>query len=170
MHGLGHWLGMNVHDVGSGPTLKAGMVFTNEPGIYIREDALQYLPDSPKNQEFLAKVRPVFERYKNIGVRIEDDMLVTASGVEWMTKNLPRRMDEIEAFMARAPKEMEYRAALPASAADLIYAQVGDRVDFLSNGGFFSTAATGSSVRRGYRPAGSISVHRHDHSVPSRAD
>ena len=110
MHGLGHWLGMNVHDVGSGSTLKAGMVFTNEPGIYIREDALSYLPDSPKSQEFVAKVRPAFEKYKNIGVRIEDDMLVTATGADWLTKNLPRRMDEIESFMALAPKEVAYSA------------------------------------------------------------
>jgi Xaa-Pro aminopeptidase len=111
MHGNSHWLGMNVHDVGGyGATLKAGMVFTNEPGIYLREDALNYMADTPANKEFLAKVRPVFERYKNIGVRIEDDMLVTETGVEWMTKNLPRRIDEIESFMARASKEMNYTA------------------------------------------------------------
>lgn len=100
MHGLGHWLGMNVHDVGDYRTpLKAGMVYTNEPGIYIRGDALDYLPDTPTNREFIAKVRPAFEKYKNIGVRIEDDMLVTATGVEWMTGKLPRKMSDIEAFM-----------------------------------------------------------------------
>lgn len=103
MHGLGHWLGMNVHDVGRyGPPLRAGMVFTNEPGIYIREDALSYLPDTPENKAFIEKVRPAFERYKNIGVRIEDDMLVTPAGVEWMTKNLPRKLEDVEAFMAGA--------------------------------------------------------------------
>ena len=102
-HGLGHWLGMNVHDVGRyGPPLRAGMVFTNEPGIYIRADALDYMPDTVANKELLAKIRPVFERYKNIGVRIEDDMLVTPNGVEWMTKNLPRKLEDIEAFMAGA--------------------------------------------------------------------
>jgi Xaa-Pro aminopeptidase len=100
MHGLGHWLGMNVHDVGDYTSpLKAGMVFTNEPGIYIREDALSYLPDTPQNRDFIAKVRPAFEKYKNIGVRIEDDMLVTPTGVEWMTAKLPRKMSEIEEFM-----------------------------------------------------------------------
>ncbi|MEP7214533.1 MAG: aminopeptidase P family protein [Acidobacteriota bacterium] len=127
MHGLGHWLGMNVHDVGSGQTLKAGMVFTNEPGIYIREDALDYFPATPKTKEFLAKVRPAFEKYKNIGVRIEDDMLVTDSGVEWMTKNLPRRMDEIESIMARAQKESDFRALSQPRAADFITAPTAAR-------------------------------------------
>jgi Xaa-Pro aminopeptidase len=111
MHGLGHWLGMNVHDVGRyGAPLQAGMVFTNEPGIYIREDALANLPDTPENRAFIEKVRPAFEKYKNIGVRIEDDMLVTATGVEWMTKDLPRTIADIENFMAKTPKEI---ASLP---------------------------------------------------------
>lgn len=120
MHGLGHWLGMNVHDV-SGPIapgahpgstkLKAGMTFTNEPGIYIREDALNYFEDTPENRVFLDKIRAAFEKYKNIGVRIEDDMLVTETGVDWMTKKLPRKLEDIEAFMARAPREVNYQAA-----------------------------------------------------------
>ncbi|MEO6656026.1 MAG: aminopeptidase P family protein [Pyrinomonadaceae bacterium] len=105
MHGLGHWLGMNVHDVGEyGRPFKPGMTYTNEPGIYIREDALNYLPDTPENRAFIEKVRPAFEKYKNIGVRIEDDMLITPTGVEWMTGKLPRKITEIEAFMATAAK------------------------------------------------------------------
>ena len=109
MHGLGHWIGMNVHDVGEYTTaLKPGMMFTNEPGIYVREDALDYLPDSPENREFIAKVKPAFEKYKNIGVRIEDDMLITPTGVEWMTKALPRSIAGVEAFMAKASKELPY--------------------------------------------------------------
>lgn len=105
MHGLGHWLGMNVHDVGrNGPPLRPGMVFTNEPGIYIREDALVNLRDTPENKAFIEKVRPAFEKYKNIGVRIEDDMLVTENGVEWMTKALPRKLQDIEAFMGRSKR------------------------------------------------------------------
>ncbi|HNU07769.1 MAG TPA: aminopeptidase P family protein [Pyrinomonadaceae bacterium] len=109
MHGLGHWLGMNVHDVGDYATkLKPGMVMTNEPGIYIREDALDYFDQSkPGMKEFLEKIRPAFERYKSIGVRIEDDMLITDSGVEWMTKALPRKMSDVETFIARARKEMK---------------------------------------------------------------
>lgn len=106
MHGLGHWLGMNVHDVGSYGTLRAGMVFTNEPGIYVREDALDYFPDTPEWKAFVEKVRPNFEKYKNIGVRIEDDMLVTETGVDWMTKKLPRKLVDVEAFVSRASKEM----------------------------------------------------------------
>lgn len=110
MHGWGHWLGMNVHDVGSYQTkFRPGMVMTNEPGIYIREDALDYLPKTPETAAFIAKIRPAFEKYKNIGVRIEDDMLVTETGVEWMTRNLPRSISDVEAFMARASREMAYR-------------------------------------------------------------
>ena len=111
MHGTSHWLGMNVHDVGGrGVSLEPGMTFTNEPGIYIREDALDVLPKTPENEKFIAAVRPAFEKYKNIGVRIEDDMLVTANGGEWMTKALPRSISDIEAFMARAPKDLRASA------------------------------------------------------------
>ncbi|MCW5959596.1 MAG: aminopeptidase P N-terminal domain-containing protein [Pyrinomonadaceae bacterium] len=108
IHGWGHWLGMNVHDVGGGGStvFKEGMIMTNEPGIYIREDALDYLPDTPEVKEFIAKVRPAYEKYKTIGVRIEDDMLVTKSGVDWMTKALPRSIADIEIFMANASKQM----------------------------------------------------------------
>ncbi len=129
MHGTSHWLGMNVHDVGGrGVALEPGMTFTNEPGIYIREDALDVLPKTPENEKMIAAIRPAFEKYKNIGVRIEDDMLVTANGGEWMTKALPRSIADIEAFMARAPKEMKVgslqllgplRAFLPATLAAL---------------------------------------------------
>lgn len=109
MHGLGHWLGMNVHDVGDyGGSLQPGMTYTNEPGIYIREDALNYLPDTPEWKSFKEKVRPAFEKYKNIGVRIEDDMRITSGGVEWMTRALPRKLEDIEAFMAVAPKQFSH--------------------------------------------------------------
>lgn len=111
MHGLGHWIGMNVHDVGSYATpLQPGMMFTNEPGIYIREDALDYLQDTPENKAMIAKIKPAFEKYKNIGVRIEDDLLITENGVVWMTKALPRSIADIEAFMAKAAKEVPYTA------------------------------------------------------------
>ncbi len=112
MHGTSHWLGMNVHDVGGSAKMEAGSVFTNEPGVYVREDALDYFRKSPEMDAFLAKIRPAFEKYKNIGVRIEDDMLVTPTGSEWMTAKLPRTIADIEAFMARAPSEMPYTSLL----------------------------------------------------------
>ena len=103
MHGTSHWLGMNVHDVGNyGVKLDPGMIFTNEPGIYIGPEALNNLPKSPETEKFIAAIRPAFEKYKGIGVRIEDDMLVTENGVKWMTAALPRKASEIEAFIARA--------------------------------------------------------------------
>lgn len=106
MHGTSHWLGMNVHDVGGGAKFEPGMVFTNEPGIYIRPDALDNLPKTPENEKFIADVRPAFEKYKGMGVRIEDDMLVTADGVKWMTEALPRSIAAIEAFIAKARREL----------------------------------------------------------------
>ena len=113
MHGWGHWLGMNVHDVGDySTTFQPGMVMTNEPGIYIRGDALDYVIDTPTNKDFIAKIKQAFEKYKNIGVRIEDDMLVTETGTEWMTKALPRTIADVEAFMAKASKEVPYTAML----------------------------------------------------------
>jgi Xaa-Pro aminopeptidase len=105
MHGTSHWLGMNVHDVGSPAKFEPGMTFTNEPGIYVRPDALDSLPKTPENEKFIAAVRPAFEKYKGIGVRIEDDMLITPDGVKWMTEALPRKIVDIEAFIARARAE-----------------------------------------------------------------
>ena len=114
MHGLGHWIGMNVHDVGSyQKPLAPGMVFTLEPGIYIRADALDYLPNTPKAQAFKAKVLPAFEKYKNIGVRIEDDVLVTPTGIDWLSKALPRKMEDIEAFMKVAPTKVPFGKTTP---------------------------------------------------------
>ncbi|PYS49817.1 MAG: hypothetical protein DMF68_08870 [Acidobacteria bacterium] len=111
MHGTSHWLGMNVHDVGGrNVKLQPGMVFTNEPGIYIRGDALDNLPKTPENQRFIEAVRPAFEKYKNIGVRIEDDLLVTEKDAKWLSGALPRSIADIEAFMARAPKEISISA------------------------------------------------------------
>jgi Xaa-Pro aminopeptidase len=154
MHGLGHWLGMNVHDVGSyGTPLEEGMIMTNEPGIYIREDALSYFPDSPAVKAFIEQVRPAFERYKNIGVRIEDDMLITKTGVEWMTKNLPRKMNEIEAFMARASKEVNL-SAMPKK-DDLRLSVIDSSANLFANGEYTSNAVlSGATVRRGWVHAG----------------
>lgn len=75
MHGTSHYLGLDVHDVGSWTTpIEAGMVFTCEPGIYIPEE--------------------------NLGIRLENDVLVTENGPNDLMKNIPLETDEIEALMA----------------------------------------------------------------------
>ncbi len=101
IHGLGHWLGMDVHDTGERwrPFIP-GMVFTVEPGIYIRADALDNLPATPENEKFKTAVRPAFEKYKNIGVRIEDDVLITKAGHENLSGKLPRSISDVEAALA----------------------------------------------------------------------
>ena len=79
--------------------LEPGMAFTIEPGIYIREAALDDLPKTPANAAFIEKVRPVVQRYKNLGVRIEDSYLLTATGLERLSATVPRTIDEVESLM-----------------------------------------------------------------------
>lgn len=108
MHGTSHWLGMNVHDVGvPGKALAPGMVFTVEPGIYIRPDALDWLPKTPENEKFIKAVRPAFEKYKGIGVRIEDDVLITNGDPVIMSAGIPRKLEEVETTMARLRRELK---------------------------------------------------------------
>ena len=89
MHRTGHWLGMDVHDVGDYKVgeewrvLEPGMVLTVEPGLYI-----------PKGSKGVAK------KWQGIGIRIEDDVLVTKDGHEVLSKAAPKGVDEIEALMA----------------------------------------------------------------------
>ncbi|MEJ8658357.1 MULTISPECIES: aminopeptidase P family protein [Streptomyces] len=90
LHGTGHMLGMDVHDCAAarretyvGATLEAGMCLTVEPGLYFQADDLT-----------------VPEEYRGIGVRIEDDILVTEDGNRNLSAALPRRSDEVEAWMA----------------------------------------------------------------------
>lgn len=91
MHRAGHWLGMDVHDVGdykidgNWRLLETGMVLTVEPGLYI----------SPDNKK-------VDKKWRGIGIRIEDDVAVTDVGYEILTTGLPKTIEEIESFMAAA--------------------------------------------------------------------
>ncbi len=89
MHRTGHWLGMDVHDVGDYKVgdewreLEPGMTLTVEPGLYIPEGS----PD-------------VDEKWWNIGIRIEDDVLVTEKGHRVLTKAMPKKVKDIESLMA----------------------------------------------------------------------
>lgn len=89
MHRTGHWLGMDVHDVGDYKvegewrTFEPGMVLTVEPGIYL-----------PAGSKGLSK------KWWNIGIRIEDDVLVTSDGNEILSKDVPKTVDKIEELMA----------------------------------------------------------------------
>ncbi len=90
MHSTSHWLGRDVHDVGGGTQgagrrLAGGMVLTVEPGLYVPPDA----EDVPR-------------AYRGLGVRIEDDVLVTAAGREVLTRSLPRRVAAVERACRKA--------------------------------------------------------------------
>jgi Xaa-Pro aminopeptidase len=100
-HGISHSIGLNVHDPDA-HELSPGMVVTVEPGLYIRPDALDRLPKTPRNERFVAAVRPAFEKYKGIGVRIEDDILITAGGAKVLSAGIPSRLEEVEAAVAAA--------------------------------------------------------------------
>ena len=88
MHRTGHWLGMDVHDVGDYKVdqdwrkLEPGMMLTVEPGLYIAPDCMD-----------------VDEKWRGIGIRIEDDVLVTPKGCEVLSAALPKTVADIEAFM-----------------------------------------------------------------------
>jgi Xaa-Pro aminopeptidase len=140
MHGTGHWLGMDVHDVGDykpggqSRVLEPGMVLTVEPGLYIdpeRETAtfalLEYSEDERWDRrmrlgvlaakrledEEKAKaeklVHPIPEELRGIGVRIEDDVLVTADGCDVLTAGTPKTVDEVERTCAEPSRLPRWR-------------------------------------------------------------
>ena len=104
MHGISHGLGLAVHDPAQfsygDRVYHPGDVFTIEPGIYVSARMLDALPDTPKNRAFIAKVKPAVARYEGTGVRIEDDYLITDTGLERLS-NAPREIAEIEALMKK---------------------------------------------------------------------
>ena len=111
LHGYGgHGIGLEVHDPAQyyeeNRQFGVGDVFTVEPGIYISPDLLGSLPDTPKNRAFLAKIRPAVQKYRGIGVRIEDVYAVTDKGVEWMSSGAPREIPQIEALMREREPEL----------------------------------------------------------------
>jgi len=110
-HGIGHSIGLAVHDPGQGE-LQPGAVVTVEPGIYIRPDALEYLPKTPENEKFIAAVRPAFEKYKGIGVRIEDDVLVTDAAPVVISGGIPSKLEDVEASIASSRQALK-RTPLP---------------------------------------------------------
>jgi Xaa-Pro aminopeptidase len=135
MHGTGHWLGMDVHDVGdyrvarASRVLEPGMVLTVEPGLYFHPDreAVTYALREYSEEEMWERrlrlgtaaarrledeekaaaekvTHPVPRAFLGIGVRIEDDVLVTAEGCEVLTEGTPRTVEEIERVCAEAPR------------------------------------------------------------------
>ncbi len=102
-HGSTHYIGVDVHDVGDrSRPLVPGMAFTIEPGLYIRQSALDALPPTPENAALIARIQPAVRKYQDIGVRIEDSFLVDENGLRRLSERVPRTMDEIEAYMKTA--------------------------------------------------------------------
>lgn len=124
LYPISHFLGMDVHDVGDlgapypffrqyivsdtsfGRKLEKGMVMTVEPGLYFRSGGLDQLYElaageaSPEEiRQFIDQVAPAYNKYENIGVRIEDDVLITEKGNQVLSGNIPKETDEIEKIM-----------------------------------------------------------------------
>ena len=104
-HAATHYIGIDVHDVGDrNRPLEPGMSFVIEPGIYIRQSALDALPKTPENAALIQRVRPAVDKYLDIGVRIEDSFLLEPSELRRLSATVPRTVDEIEAFMRSRPR------------------------------------------------------------------
>ncbi|RJP61513.1 MAG: M24 family metallopeptidase [Ignavibacteriales bacterium] len=112
-HGTSHWVGLDVHDVGDskymdkkGRLLEPGMVFTIEPGIYVSKNIFNHLKDAygfqvsaDEIKSFTEKVKDNVAKFANIGIRIEDTILVTKDGCEVLSRNAPKEIDDIEKIM-----------------------------------------------------------------------
>jgi Xaa-Pro aminopeptidase len=135
MHGTGHWLGMDVHDVGDykidrkSRVLEPGMVLTVEPGLYFdpdRETVTYHLREYSEDEMWERRLRfgaaaakkmedeekakvgtivhPVPQKLRGIGIRIEDDVLITPDGCDVLTAGTPKTVDEIERACAEPPR------------------------------------------------------------------
>jgi Xaa-Pro aminopeptidase len=104
IHGLGHGVGLAVHDpdISELEGFQPGSAVTIEPGIYVRADTFDYLPDTPANRAMAERLGPAFRRFVGTGVRIEDVYIFDDSGVERASAAAPREIDEIEALMREA--------------------------------------------------------------------
>jgi Xaa-Pro aminopeptidase len=101
-HGASHYIGLDVHDVGERTrVLQPGMSFVIEPGIYIRQSALDALPRTPQNVALIEKIQPAVKKYNDIGVRVEDSFLLDANGAQRLSGAVPRTIDDIEALMKK---------------------------------------------------------------------
>ena len=103
-HGSSHFIGVDVHDVGERTRpLEPGMAFTIEPGLYVRQSALDALPRTPENLAFIAQVLPAVRKYGDIGVRIEDSFLLEETGLRNLSGALPKAIVDVEAALRRKP-------------------------------------------------------------------
>ncbi|MFC1555353.1 M24 family metallopeptidase, partial [candidate division KSB1 bacterium] len=111
-HGFYHFIGLEIHDVWSEYrnaldelVYQPGMIMTMEPGLYFPEDYLDRRQprgvEAEEWQQFLQKVRPIYNKYIHIGVRIEDDVLITANGNEVLTSQVPKEIADIENMMKK---------------------------------------------------------------------
>lgn len=104
-HGLGHGLGLNVHDpiFSENNGFVRNSIFTIEPGLYVRPMTLDMVPDVPANAAYRARLSKVLPKYLGIGTRIEDDFLVTDTGYTCLSCGAPRTVAEVEALVGKSP-------------------------------------------------------------------
>lgn len=98
-HSPTHGIGVDVHDPLN--ALDAGAAFVVEPGLYIRPDVLERLGSAPETREIAVKIRPAVERFLNMGIRIEDSLLMTPGGPENLSARVPRLADAVEKVVGK---------------------------------------------------------------------
>lgn len=105
-HGFMHGIGLDVHDPAQYSNVapnqfQPGDAFTIEPGLYVREKVFDGLPDTPRNRTLIAHAKRAALKYRNVGVRIEDNYVLTKDGLKRIT-DVPREISEIEALRRKA--------------------------------------------------------------------